>query len=184
MNRVSLSLTLFSLSLFSFSACTTSTSHSDAGGSGGAQAGTGGAATGSGGSATGAGGAPAGTGGAATGTGGAGAGTGGATGTGGAASAVFKCPMPPASYTPLANTTSLPAPQPLAGVPPADNYSQGFSIIEGPVWLGNALYVSQIMGGTPPPPSRILKVVPGSPSTVFATNDGTNGLAILQIGRA
>ena len=90
--------------------------------------------------------------------------------------------MPPASYTPLANTTSLPAAQPLTGVPPADNYSQGFSIIEGPVWLGNALYVSQIMGGNPPPPSRILKVVPGSPSTVFATNDGTNGLAILPDG--
>ena len=38
------------------------------------------------------------------------------------------------------------------------------------------------MGGNPPPPSRILKVVPGSPSTVFATNDGTNGLAILPDG--
>ena len=34
----------------------------------------------------------------------------------------------------------------------------------------------------PPPPSRILKVVPGSASTVFATNDGTNGLAILPDG--
>jgi gluconolactonase len=189
MNRASLSLALFSLSLSSFSACTSATSHSGDGGSTGTQPGSGGAATGVGGAATGTGGAAVGTGGAATGTGGAaagtggaGAGTGGATGTGGAQSAIFKCPMPPASYTPLANTTSLPAPQPLTGVPPADNYSQGFSIIEGPAWLGNALYVSQIMGGNPPPPSRILKVVPGSPSTVFATNDGTNGLAILPDG--
>ena len=110
------------------------------------------------------------------------AGTGGSTGAGGAQSAIWKCPMSPSSYTALANTTSLPAPQQLTGVPPADTYAQGFSIIEGPVWLGDSLYVSQILGGNPPPPSRILKVVPGSPSTVFATNDGTNGLAILPDG--
>ena len=183
MNRASLSLALFSLSLFSFSAgCTTATSHTGDGGSAGTQPGSGGAATGVGGSATGAGGAATGTGGAATGTGGAGAGTGGSTGAGGAASAVFKCPMPPASYTPLANTSSLPAPQQLTGVPPADTFAQGFSIIEGPVWLGGALYVSQLQGGNPPPPSRLLKVVPGSPSTVIAGNDGSNGLAILPDG--
>jgi len=48
--------------------------------------------------------------------------------------------------------------------------------------LGDSLYVSQIQGGTPPPPSRILKVVPGGATTVFAFNDGTNGLAILPDG--
>ena len=184
MNRASLSLAFLSLSLFSFSACTSANSHAGDGGSGGSggSTGAGGAATGAGGAATGAGGAATGAGGAATGAGGASAGTGGATGAGGAASAIFKCPMPPAAYTPLANTTILPAAQQLTGVPPADNYAQGFSIIEGPVWLGNALYVSQILGGNSPPPSRILKVVPGSASTVFATNDGTNGLAILPDG--
>ncbi len=182
MNRASLSLACLSLSLslslVYLSACTTASSHADGGGTGGGSSGSGGSSSvGTGGTTTGTGGS--------TGQGGAGgatAGTGGSTGAGGAASAVFKCPMPPASYTPLANTTSLPAAQQLTGVPPADNYSQGFSIIEGPVWLGNALYVSQIMGGNPPPPSRILRVIPGSASTVFATDDGTNGMAILPDG--
>ncbi len=183
MNRASLSLALLSLSVLSFEACTSATSHSGDGGSGGTQTGAGGSPSGAGGAATGAGGAATGIGGSTTGAGGTSVGTGGATGTGGAASAVFKCPMPPGSYTPLASTTGLaPTAQQLTGVPPDTTFGQGFSIIEGPVWLGNALYVSQILGGNPPPPSRILKVVPGSPSTVFATNDGTNGLAILPDG--
>ena len=184
MNRASLSLALFSLSVLSLAACTSATSHSGDGGSGGTQTGAGGSPVGAGGAATGAGGAATGTGGSTTGAGGTTAGTGGATtGAGGAASAVFKCPMPPSSYTPLASTTGLAATaQQLTGVPPADNYAQGFSIVEGPVWLGNALYVSQLQGGNPPPLSRILKVVPGSPSTVFATSDGSNGLAILPDG--
>ncbi len=154
------------------------------GGQGGAAAG-GGGATGAGGTAgtkgaggsagtTGTGGAPTGAGGAATGAGGA------ATGAGGATSALWRCPA--GTYAPLANTTSLPAPQRVAGAPPADNYAQGFSIIEGPVWLGDSLYVSQILSTTRPPPSRILKVVPGGATTIFAHNDGTNGLAILPDG--
>ena len=106
-------------------------------------------------------------------------GAGGITGAGGATSSLWKCPAGP--FTALTSTTGL-TPQRLTGAPPADNYAQGFSIIEGPVWLGNALYVSQILGGSPPPPSRILKIVPGSPATVFAGNDGTNGLAILPGG--
>jgi gluconolactonase len=94
----------------------------------------------------------------------------------------WTCPLPPASYSPLGTTTDLPAPQRLAGVPPADGFGRGFSIIEGPVWLGETLYVSQITGGTPPPPSRLLKMVPGSAATVVAPNAGTNGLAILPNG--
>ena len=188
MNRASLSLALFSLSLFSLSACTSATSHSGDGGSGGTQpgaggssAGTGGSPSGTGGSSSGAGGTTSSAGGATAGTGGSSAGTGGATGAGGA-SAIFKCPMPPASYTPLASTSSLPAPQPLTGVPPADNYGNGFSIIEGPVWLGGALYVSQLQGGNEPAASRLLKVIPGSAATVIAPADGSNGLAILPDG--
>jgi gluconolactonase len=94
----------------------------------------------------------------------------------------WKCPLPPGSYSPIGAATDLPAAQRLAGVPPADGFGRGFSIIEGPVWLGDALYVSQIGGGAPPPPSRLLKVVPGSPATVVAPNAGTNGLAILPNG--
>jgi gluconolactonase len=134
-----------------------------AAGSGGSIAATGGA-TGAGGS---------------TATGGS-TGTGGATGAGGAASALWRCPA--GTFAPLTSTAALATPQRLVGAPPADNYAPGFSIIEGPVWLGDALYVSQILGGTRPPPSRILRIVPGSPATVFASNDGTNGLAILPDG--
>jgi gluconolactonase len=106
-------------------------------------------------------------------------GAGGSPGTGGAATALWKCPA--GTFAPLASTAGL-TPQRLAGAPPADNYAPGFSIVEGPVWLDGALYVSQIQGGTPPPPSRILKIVPGGATTVFASNDGTNGLAILPDG--
>jgi gluconolactonase len=171
------------LALFSFIlapalttlACTSASSH---GGSGGAPAGSG--AGGNAPSGTGGGSVDAGSSAGHTGAGG--SGVGGSTGAGGVtSSSLWKCPAGP--FTALTSTTALPAPQRLADVPPAgDNYGQGFSIIEGPVWLGDSLYVSQILGGTPPPPSRILKIVPGSAATVFATNDGTNGLAILPEG--
>jgi gluconolactonase len=119
----------------------------------------------------------AGTTGAATGAGGA------ATGAGGAAiGALWRCPAGP--FTSLPNTTALAAPQALAGAPLADNYAPGGSVISGPAWLGGALYVSQIVqpGPQAPPPSRILKIIPGGATTVFAFDDGTNGLAILPDG--
>jgi gluconolactonase len=68
-------------------------------------------------------------------------------------------------------------------VPPADNYSPGFSILEGPVWIDGALYLSQITSTTRPPPSRILKVVPGMAAVVFLDNAGTNGLAVDGAGQ-
>ncbi len=104
------------------------------------------------------------------------------TAPGAASDARWRCPLPPDSYPPMRASTDLPAPQRVAGVPPADSFGQGFSIVEGPVWLGDALYVSQIAGGIPPPPSRLLKIVPGSAATVVAPNLGTNGLAILPSG--
>jgi gluconolactonase len=62
--------------------------------------------------------------------------------------------------------------------PPSDTFGRGFSIIEGPVWIGDALYVSQIEGGSPPPLARILKVVPVSPAAIFSASSGSNGLAV------
>jgi gluconolactonase len=170
-------LSFFLAFAFTTFACTSASSH---GGSGGAPAGSGGSTlSGTGGSSV-----DAGSSAGHTGAGGTvgGTGIGGATGTGGVTtSSLWRCPS--GTFTALTSTTALPAPRRLADVPPAgDNYGQGFSIIEGPVWLGDSLYVSQILGGTPPPPSRILKIVPGSAATVFATNDGTNGLAILPDG--
>jgi len=149
------------------------------GGSGGHLGGSGGGNPGLGGS-PGAGGSGGGSGGGGVdGAAGAGGVTSGTGGAGGVATSLWKCPTGP--FTPLASTAGL-TPQRLVGAPPADNYAQGFSILEGPVWLGDSLYVSQILGGTPPPPSRILKIVPGNPASVFADNDGTNGLAILPDG--
>jgi gluconolactonase len=148
------------------------------GGSGGAAVG-----TGTGGGGGGSGGSTAGTGGGGAGgtapDGGSGGGTGGAGGAN--STGAWRCP---AGMTFAPPTLTGLMPQRLTGVPPADTFGQGFSIIEGPVWIGDALYLSQILGGSPmPPQSRILKLVPGSPATVIAPDDGTNGLAVDSMGR-
>ena len=49
----------------------------------------------------------------------------------------------------------------MTGVPPSDTFNNtlnNFTTIEGPVWIGDALYVSEFPGSPNPPPSRILKV--------------------------
>lgn len=70
----------------------------------------------------------------------------------------------------------------VAGFPPADGFAPGFAILEGPVWIGNALYLSQISNDTVPPTSRILKVVPGGSVSIFLADSGSNGLAVDQNG--
>jgi gluconolactonase len=73
-------------------------------------------------------------------------------------------------------------PSQLPGVPPADGYATSGNI-EGAVWIAGALYVSQIRGGVAnPPPSRVLKIVPGGAVTPFISVAGTNGLALDQRG--
>jgi gluconolactonase len=184
MKRVSLHLVGWALgALWGGASCSSmGSSGRGAGGNGGTGTGGtgapgagGGVATGAGGSRSSAGGGSGGSAGGAQG----GAGSTGASGAGGAATALWKCPS--GSFPPLTSTANL-TPQRLAGVPVGDNYALGFSILEGPVWLDGALYVSQILATTRPPPSRILKIVPGGNATVFAGNDGTNGLAILPDG--
>ena len=80
----------------------------------------------------------------------------------------------------------------VAGVPLQDGYGGGeFAILEGPVWTGDALYLSHIvtnmsMGGSPA--SRILKLVPGTPVEIIVEEAGVNGLALggpgqLLVGR-
>jgi gluconolactonase len=72
-------------------------------------------------------------------------------------------------------------PMRISGVPPMDAFNQdgnGFGIIEGPVWVGDALYVSEIGSGNSPPPSRILKITTSGSVTVVNANAGTNGLAV------
>lgn len=82
----------------------------------------------------------------------------------------------------------------IAGVPPSDafnNTNNNFGIIEGPVWIGDALYVSEIGtasaspdGGPPPPnpPSRILKLTLDGTVTVAFADSGSNGLAVDKDG--
>jgi gluconolactonase len=77
----------------------------------------------------------------------------------------------------------------IAGVPPPDDgginqMGYGFSTIEGPVWMGTALFVSEFPG-TAVPPSRILEIAPGGTVTVAGPagwDPGSNGLAVDQSG--
>jgi gluconolactonase len=149
-------------------------------GSGGTTTGTGGSssggATGSGGSATGG----------ATGTGGQAGGTGGAAGSGGGFTP-YVCPSgitsPSASAIPAGSTATR-----ISGAPPVDNFdgSNGtsFTNVEGPVWIGNALYFSEMTNGPNPPPSRILKIDASDTVTLFyppsgaGGDSGSNGMAV------
>ncbi len=79
----------------------------------------------------------------------------------------------------------------IAGVPPADTdgtingMGYGFSTIEGPVWMGTSLFVSEFPGSPAPPPSRILEITPAGTVTVAGPsgwNPGSNGLAVDQAG--
>lgn len=144
---------------------------------GGAGQSTGPASGGSGGTTTGGAGGTAGQGGTSTSTGTAGAG-GGSAGAGGGGASI----CPPGSEAlklDLAGAT----PTEVAGVPPADGYSPGFSILEGPVWIDGALFLSQISTSGQPPASRVLRVVPGSSAEVFVDGAGTNGLAVDGAGQ-
>lgn len=75
------------------------------------------------------------------------------------------------------------------GVPLGDGYGDGFSILEGPVWTGDALYFTHIASLTgDPPEARLMRMVPGQAATVAVEEAGANGVAIgldgqLVIGR-
>ncbi|RYZ06686.1 MAG: SMP-30/gluconolactonase/LRE family protein [Myxococcales bacterium] len=113
------------------------------------------------------------------GSGGSGSGTGGSGGSGGSAPSSV-CPAGPFD-APVFGT-----PVRVEGVPPADafnNMNNDFTNIEGAVWVGDALYVSEISGkGNNPPPSRILKITADGTVTVAVPDSGTNGLAINAAG--
>ena len=109
-------------------------------------------------------------------------GSGGSAGTGGSSggsTGAWACPAGPFDADPVPDANTA---EPIAGVPPADNYEEnGFHIIEGPVWFEGALYVSQITGIGSPPKSRIIKSLDGA-VTVPLGDIGTNGLAIDNTG--
>jgi gluconolactonase len=150
------------------------------GGNNGGDAGTGATTGGAGGSGAvtgGASGSPGGT--AGDGAGGVGASAGSAgTGAGGGGTVAWSCPPGPFGHPVPAGAT----PTQIAGLPPEDGYvTMGFYIIEGPVWIGESLYFSQVNGGNNAPPSRILKLT-GDTVSVFLSDAGTNGLAVDKEG--
>jgi gluconolactonase len=113
------------------------------------------------------------------------AGGGGSAGSGGSTAKGFECP----AGTPEAPKLTGLAPTRVMGVPPADafnNMNNDFSNIEGAVWVGDALYVSEISAtqGTQgqPPPGRVLKITANDQVSILLPDSGSNGLAVNATG--
>jgi gluconolactonase len=104
--------------------------------------------------------------------------SGGSSGAGGALATGYKCPAAPGTF-------ALPSgkAEHIAGTTPVDafNMNAGFTNVEGPVWLGDSLYFSEMTAQTstamPNPPSRILKLAPGNVVSIAVTDSGSNGMA-------
>ena len=109
------------------------------------------------------------------------AGAGGASSTAGAGGAAggsavgFKCPAAPGTFSlPTGKAEHIP------GTTPVDSFNMnaGFTNVEGPVWIGDSLYFSEMLGGSLPP-SRILKLTPPDNTVSVAVADsGSNGMAV------
>ncbi len=67
-------------------------------------------------------------------------------------------------------------------IPIRDGFAPGWGIVEGPVWVGDALYVSHFGSGATPA-SRIYRVSAAGVASVAVTASGTNGLALGRDGR-
>jgi gluconolactonase len=73
----------------------------------------------------------------------------------------------------------------ITAVPPSDSFNShngAFGIIESPVWIGNAIYVSEIGTGPNPPPARILQIATDGTATVAIADSGSNGLSVDKNG--
>jgi gluconolactonase len=102
-------------------------------------------------------------------------GAGGAGGSGGAVATGFKCPASPGTFTlPTGKAEHIP------GTTPIDSFNMnaGFTNVEGPVWIGDSLYFSEMTSATPIPPARILKLGPGNVVSIAVADSGTNGMAV------
>lgn len=124
-------------------------------------------------------------GGSATGGGGRTTSGGGGAGGNGGGSTAFRCPAGPFDAP-----APVGMPKRVEGVPPADafnNDNNDFTNIEGLVWMGDALYVSEINPGKAaqdsPPPARVLKITADDQvSIAIPADSGSNGLAINPAG--
>ena len=63
-----------------------------------------------------------------------------------------------------------------------NNNRNNFSVVEGPVWVGDSLYFTEIGSGNNPPPARILKVTGAGVVSVALDNAGANGLLVDPTG--
>jgi gluconolactonase len=115
-------------------------------------------------------------------------GSGGADGSADGGAVGWHCPPGPFATNPIPMGAIVTR---IAGVPPPDangtinQMGYGFSTIEGPVWIGSALLVSEFPGSPNPPPSRILQVAASGAVLVTGPagwNPGTNGLAVDVMG--
>jgi gluconolactonase len=106
-----------------------------------------------------------------------GSGSGGSAGTSG----VWQCPPGVTGMPTLGTLTRV------AGVPPADDFNMmngTFGNIEGPVWTGDALYVTEMtvmpydQQNNEVKMGRILKVTPAGQVSIEVADSGSNGLAI------
>ena len=120
-----------------------------------------------------------------SGSGGGGASAGGSGGSGGSSAKGFECPAGVSEAPKLTGLT----PTRVVGVPPADafnNNNNDFSNIEGDVWIGDALYVSEISATLgkqgEPPPGRVLKITSDDKVTILLPASGSNGLATNAAG--
>jgi gluconolactonase len=110
-------------------------------------------------------------------------GSAGASGSGGSAgkSAVWQCPPGVTGMPTLGTLTRV------AGVPPADDFNMmngTFGNIEGPVWVEDALYLTEmsvmpyVQQDNEVKMARILKVTPAGQVSIVVADSGSNGLAI------
>jgi gluconolactonase len=115
---------------------------------------------------------------------GGGATTGGsATGGSGGASALWACPDGMTGKPTLSGLV----PTRIASVPPVDSFNMNngtYGNIEGPVWIGDALYMSE-MNNTPYDQqnsnvvqARILRLSSDGNVSIFVADSGSNGLAV------
>jgi gluconolactonase len=122
---------------------------------------------------------------------GAAGGNGGSSGAGGSsgkagAGSVGSCPPGAPARPTLGGSLSR-----VPGVPPADAFNsnnENFGNVEGPVWVGDALYVSEMNDDSYDSQnprvnrSRILKLAAGDQVSVFVADSGSNGLAVDRTG--
>jgi gluconolactonase len=120
----------------------------------------------------------------ASGAGMAGTGQAGGAGNGGSAGSATTGWQCPSGVTGVPTLTGTPTR--IASVPPSDSFNMNngnFGNVEGPVWIGDALYVSEMSymsydsSNSNVKMSRILKVTSDGNASIFIADSGSNGLA-------